>query len=221
MTTKQLMRNAAIVEMYRAGDGYATIGERVGLTRQGVHQIVHIHTQNPQLVLAARVEERRKALIALVVPMIEAGFTRAEVFRKGISGADYLFLQTHAPAIFKDHCQHISLKKYGVTVAQFDELVAPYQQPWRKFKSMYDVARHMTIGIRHKQWHLSFIEWFTLWSESGAWRVGNINEWPRHGMVLIDENLPYQMGNVRIIPMSLVSQEWWQKNGKKQWSYGP
>jgi hypothetical protein len=219
MTAEKITRDTAIVNMYQAGESCAAIAKRVGMSRQRVHQIILAHTQNPQPILKARRAQRRETLIAVVTPLIKAGFTRAEIIRQGVAEADFLFLQTHVPAIFKDHRQHIALKKYGLRVDQFEALSAPYQTPWRKFKSMYDVARYMTITKRHKQWHLSFMEWFTLWSQSGAWRLGNINEWPRHGMVLIDENLPYQAGNIRIIPMSLVSQTWWQKNGKKEWRH--
>jgi hypothetical protein len=169
-----------------------------------------------QTVLDARHKLRCKTLSAVVKPLVKAGFTRAEIIRHGVSAGDFLFLQTHAPALFKDHREHIAFKKYGIRLDQVEALAAPYQKPWRKFKVMYDVARHLTITTRHKQWRLSFIEWFTLWSESGAWQPGNINEWPRHGLVLIDETLPYQVGNVRIVEMSLVAQSWWQKNGKKE-----
>jgi ribosomal protein L34 len=221
MTADKITRDTAIVKIYQAGESCAAIAKRVGMSRQRVHQIILTRTHNPQPVLAARRDKRRKALIAVVTPLIKAGFTRAEIIRQGVAETDFLFLQTHVPAIFKDHHQHIAFKKYGVRVDQFEALAAPNQTPWRKFKSMYDVARHMTITKRQKLWHLTFIEWFTLWSQSGAWQLDNINEWPRHGMVLIDENLPYQVGNIRIIPMSLVSQTWWQKNGKKQWRYNP
>lgn len=219
MTAEKSRRNDAIVKMYQAGESLAAISKQVDMTRQRVHQIVQAKVQIPRTILDARNEQRCKALIALIAPLIKAGFTRAEIVRQGVFGGDVQFLQKHAPAIFEDHHQHVAFRKYGMSEDQLDELAAPYQKPWRKFKAMYDVARHIAITKRQKQWLLPFVEWFKLWSQSGAWRLGNINEWPRHGMILIDQGLPYQVGNVRIIPMSLVSQEWFRNNKRAARSY--
>jgi hypothetical protein len=94
---------------------------------------------------------------------------------------------------------------------QLEQLAAPFKKPWRFFKAKFDTTRYMAVVKGKKQWHFTFVEWFTIWSQSGAWQVGNINEWPRHGMILIDQDLPYQVGNVRIVPMSLVAQKGWSE----------
>jgi hypothetical protein len=118
-------------------------------------------------------------------------------------------MEKHAPAIFKDHRQHIALRKYGVREDQLEQLAAPYEKPWQEFKMKFEIARYGAVIKRKKVWRLTFIEWFTLWSQSGAWRAGNINDWPRHGMILVDLELPYQIGNVRIVPMSLIATKGW------------
>lgn len=167
-------------------------------------------TKEPKVVsVDDKHEQRVKNLQKIMVPLIEAGFNRAEIIRQGVSGGDFLFMEKHAPAIFKDHRQYITLKKHGLREDYLEQLAAPYEKSWREFKMKFDSARHMTVFTRKKQWQLTFLEWFTIWSQSGAWRAGNINERPRYGMLLIDQDLPYQVGNVRIVPVSLMAQKGW------------
>jgi hypothetical protein len=210
-------RNAAMIELFKQGYTHTELATKYDLSRQRVYQIVGKSVREKQTVIRVAVLDiqRINDLKKILTPLIKAGLTRAEIIRHQVSGIDVMFMETHAPDIFKDHRQYILLKKYGVSEKKLEQLAAQYGRSWIHFKSKFDVARNAAVTKRKQQWQLSFIEWFTLWSQSGAWQLGNINEYPRHAMVLMDTDLPYEIGNVRIVPMSYVAMKGWLKKHRR------
>ncbi len=208
-------RNEVIAALYQQGMGYSAIARIYGMSRQRIQQIV-LHLINYPNAIVKHVEQnhqrRLKDLLTKIAPLIERAVDQGEMERQGIRTAELEYLYLYAPKVYQQYQCLMEIHKYGMTVAQLEKLVAPFERSWKKFRVQFDAVRYHVINKGHEQWELTFAEWLTLWSQSGAWQAGNINQSPRYGMVRIDPTLPYQAGNVHVIPMSFVAQQWWANN---------
>lgn len=205
MGTPDISSKKTIVARHAAGETYAEIATAMRLSPQRIGQIVRNNSPDTkQGGRAVQRHQRLQTLLNQVYPLMLTGLTKAALIEQGVKLEDLGWLIGQRQSVRKEWKDAQTLATYGMSIADLTGIASRYGKTWQQFMMLYQASRKNALN-RGAVWNLQLCDWIKIWEESGVWRKLNFNRKPRHGMILVDADLPYQLGNIVILTQSEIS----------------
>lgn len=127
-------------------------------------------------------------------PRAVVGMLQAHGVDRNEGGKAELARQRHA-ALLKAK-EHVFPRRHGVRLEDFASL-DQCKDAYKKFSDQRQRAAQRGIG-----WEMTFAQWWSIWSESGAWNQRGRSAAESAVMSRYGDEGPYAVGNVRILTLA-------------------